>query len=165
MPTDTLLAVSINSQVMYLYKEGRCVKTYVVSTSKLPPSCVENSLGTPWGLHEVSEIIGITSPIGSVFRGRVDVGNLYWELPLEEQKKNLITSRILRLQGLEPGVNLGGEVDTHSRYIYIHGTNHESELGKPASSGCIQVSNQDATELASIVPVPSHLLILKEGEV
>ena len=139
---------------MFLYNAGQCVKTYVISTSKLPPSCIENSLGTPWGLHEVSEIIGSNSPMGRVFKGRVDTGYLYKDLPSDEQEENLITSRILRLKGLECGKNLGGCVDTYSRYIYIHGTNHESKLGKPASSGCIQVSNKDAVELAKMSQSP-----------
>ena len=81
VPTDTLLVVSIIDQLMFLYNERQCVKTYVISTSKLPPSCVENSLGTPWGLHQISEIIGLCSPIGTVFKGRVDTGQIYGELP------------------------------------------------------------------------------------
>ena len=165
VPTDTLLVVSIKKQIMFLYNAGQCVKAYVISTSKMPPSCKENSLGTPWGLHEVSEIIGSSSPMGSVFKGRVDTGYLYMELPAEEQKSNLITTRILRLKGLEYGKNLGGRVDTYSRYVYIHGTNHESKLGKPASSGCIQVSNKDAVELARNVPVSSFLMILEDEQI
>ena len=165
VPTDTLLVASIIDQVMFLYNEGQCVKTYVISSSKLPPSCVENSLGTPWGLHQISEIIGLDSPMDTVFKGRVDTGSLYRELSAEEQRSNLITTRILRLKGLELGKNLGGCVDTYSRYVYIHGTNHESKLGKPASSGCIQVSNKDAVELAKIVPVSSFLMILKDEQI
>lgn len=165
VPTDTLLVVSIKKQIMFLYNADQCVKAYVISTSKMPPSCIENSLGTPWGLHEVSEIIGSSSPIGTVFKGRVDTGYLYRELPVEEQKSNLITTRILRLKGLELGKNLGGCVDTHARYVYVHGTNNESKLGKPASSGCIQVSNKDAVELAKIIPVSSFLMILKDEHI
>jgi len=165
VPTDTLLVVSIKKQVMFLYNAGLCVKAYVISTSKLPPSCIENSLGTPWGLHQVSEIIGSNCPMGTVFKGRVDTGYLFRELPSEEQEKNLITTRILRLKGLEHGKNLGGRVDTYSRYVYLHGTNHEDKLGKPASSGCIQVSNEDAVELAKLVPVSSFLIILKDEQI
>ncbi|HAF58466.1 MAG TPA: L,D-transpeptidase, partial [Opitutae bacterium] len=69
METDDLLLVSIKSQEMYHQKEGKSVKTYVVSTSLNPPSCPENSFGTPWGLHEVNEIIGQDQPKGMVFQG------------------------------------------------------------------------------------------------
>ena len=51
------------------------------------------------------------------------------------------------LEGLEPGVNSGPGVDSHARYIYIHGTNQEHLLGKPVSHGCIRMSNDDVVEL------------------
>ena len=60
---------------------------------------------------------------------------------------NLITSRILWLRGLEPGVNLGGQVDTYSRYIYIHGTQREDRIGEPLSAGCVLMRNADIVEL------------------
>jgi hypothetical protein len=102
---------------------------------------VKNSLGTPRGLHHVAEKIGAGAPPGTVFKGRVNLGKHFNELDDEENAKNLITTRIIRLRGLEPGVNAGGEVDTYERYIYIHGTNHEHRLGSPASSGCVQMNN------------------------
>jgi lipoprotein-anchoring transpeptidase ErfK/SrfK len=58
-----------------------------------------------------------------------------------------ITTRILRLDGLESGVNRGGDVDTLSRFVYLHGTNHEDNLGKPASKGCVRVGNRDMIDL------------------
>jgi len=60
---------------------------------------------------------------------------------------NLITSRILWLRGLEAGVNLGGQVDTHARYIYIHGTQREDRIGEPLSAGCVLMRNADIVEL------------------
>ena len=162
MRTDVVLVASIPEQRMYLYNGEEAVKTYVISTSKLPPSCKENSLGTPWGMHQVCEIIGKGEAEGTVFKGRKSIGFRYWEMPSEDQFANLITSRILRLRGLEQEVNLGGAVDTFARFVYIHGTNHEAKLGSPASSGCIQVSNADAIQLAVLVPAGSHLLIIKE---
>ena len=77
----------------------------------------------------------------------------------EEREKNLITTRILRLEGLEDGMNKGEGIDTYDRYIYIHGTNHEKNLGSPASSGCLQVSNVEAVELHDEIPLGSHLYI------
>lgn len=122
-------------------------KSYVISTSARPPSNVRDSLGTPRGLHEVAERIGAGAPPGIVFKARVTTGRHFSELPPEEQSRNLITTRILWLRGLEPGLNAGGDVDTHARYIYIHGTNHEGRLGTPASSGCVQMRNTDIIEL------------------
>lgn len=122
-------------------------KSYVVSTSLRPPSNVKDSLGTPRGLHEIAERIGAGAPPGIVFKARVTTGRHFAELDAREQAKNLITTRILWLRGLEPGVNAGGDVDTYGRYIYIHGTNHEERLGTPASSGCVQMANSDMIEL------------------
>ncbi len=135
------------------------MKTYTVSTSKNPPSCVENSLGTPNGLHKIAEKIGANEPIGMIFRGRVPSGKCYWEETPEEQEKNLITTRILRLRGLEPGLNLGAGVDTYDRYVYIHGTNHEDRLGQPASAGCVLLSNADMETLFAAVDPDTHVLI------
>jgi len=154
-----MLYVSIIQQRMYHYKEGNCVKTYVISSSKKPPSCVENSLGTPWGLHKVSAVIGVGQPEGMVFKARKPVGKVYWDCDEDMRSENLITSRILQLDGLEDGVNRGGSVDTHRRFVYIHGTNHESKLGTPSSSGCLQVSNKDAIELSEVIQVGTLLYI------
>lgn len=60
---------------------------------------------------------------------------------------DLILSRILWLDGLEPSVNKGGSVDSRARYIYLHGTNQEQLLGTPSSHGCIRFSNDDIVEL------------------
>jgi len=122
-------------------------KSYTVSTSRRPPSNLKDSLGTPRGLHAIAERIGAGAPPGIVFRGRIATGRHFGELPPEEQANNLITTRILWLRGLEPGVNAGGDVDSHDRYIYIHGTNHEDRLGTPASGGCVQMRNTEIIEL------------------
>jgi hypothetical protein len=116
-------------------------------------------LGTPWGLHEVCEKIGSNAVSGMVFKGRKPTEKRYCEYSNEEQEKNLITSRILRLRGLEDGVNAGGSKDTFSRYVYIHGTNHEETIGSPASSGCLQLKNMAVIELFDTVPVGTFLLI------
>ena len=33
------------------------------------------------------------------------------------------------------------------RYIYIHGTNHEERLGRPASIGCVRMGNSEVIDL------------------
>lgn len=146
-PTERLLAVRIGLSTLQFYREGRLVKSYVVSTSRKPPSNVRNSLGTPRGLHVIAERIGGGQPLGMVFDSRVPTGRHYSELPESPEGAGRVTSRILWLKGLEPGVNLGGEVDTYERYIYIHGTNREDRLGRPQSAGCVLMSNLDVVEL------------------
>ena len=135
-----------------------------MSSSKNPPSCVEGSLGTPWGLHEVCEKIGEGEALGMVFAGRVPVGLRYWECDEGKRRDNLITTRILRLRGLQSGVNSGGEVDTYNRYVYVHGTNHEDRLGSPSSSGCLQLGNQDILELFERIHQGAHLYVSLDGQ-
>jgi len=122
-------------------------KSHVISTSLRPPSNVKDSLGTPCGLHHIAEKIGAGALPGTVFKGRVNLGRHFSELSDEENVRNLITSRILWLRGLEPGVNAGGIVDSYERYIYIHGTNHEDRLGKPFSGGCVEMNNGEIVAL------------------
>lgn len=159
-PTPISLTVSIPQQRLDLYRDGSLSKSFIVSTSKNPPSCVENSFGTPTGLHEIVDFIGDGEPRGTVFRGRVSTGKRYWEESPEEQKKHLITTRILRLRGLEEGWNRGPGIDTFDRYVYIHGTNHEDQLGSPASAGCVLLSNKEMEELFQAVDLGTKVLIL-----
>jgi len=134
-------------------------RSHVISTSLRPPSNIKNSLGTPRGLHTIGERIGAGAPPGTVFKGRVNLGQHFNELGEEANQRNLITTRILWLRGLENGVNAGGEVDTHDRYIYIHGTNHEDRLGRPYSAGCIEMNNLEIVELFEEVRTGDHVWI------
>ncbi len=146
-PTVRLLLVSLNDQTLRFFESGRLTKAYVISTSKRPPSNRKGSLGTPGGLHQIDEKIGAGSPPGIVFKGRRSTGFHFHEYHPAAGESDLITSRILWLRGLEPGVNAGGDVDSHGRYIYIHGTNDEANLGRPASHGCVRMGNLDIVEL------------------
>ena len=62
-----------------------------------------------------------------------------------------ITTRILWLEGLEPGFNQGTNVDSHERYIYIHGTANQKTIGEPASCGCIHLADADLIALFDLV--------------
>lgn len=158
-PGERLLAVRISTATLQYFRRGELVKSYVVSTSLRPPSNVKGSLGTPRGLHEIAERIGAEQPPGMVFKSRVPTGRHFSELPDAAVESNLITTRILWLRGLEPGVNRGGEVDTYDRYVYIHGTNHEHRIGEPMSAGCVLMRNLDIVELYDQVRVGDQVWI------
>jgi hypothetical protein len=149
--------VSIGRASLQFFNGKRLVKSYVISTSRKPPSNIKHSLGTPRGLHAIAERIGAGQPTGMVFASRVPTGRHFSELP--ESESNLITTRILWLKGLEPGVNLGGEVDTYERYVYIHGTNHEDRIGSPMSAGCVLMKNLEIIELYEQVRSGDMVLI------
>jgi hypothetical protein len=153
-PADRVLVVRIGAATLQFYRRKELVASYAVSTSRRPPSNVKNSLGTPRGLHEIAERIGAGQPPGVVFKSRVPTGRHFSEMPsAAAPDANLITSRILWLRGLEPGVNRDGEVDTYDRYVYIHGTNREDRIGEPFSAGCVLMRNADIIELYEQVRV------------
>jgi hypothetical protein len=150
--------VSIAQQTLMFFQDCALQKSHVISTSLRPPSNVKDSRGTPRGLHAIAEKHGAGTPPGIVFNTRVSTGRHFGEFDDAVQGTNLITSRILWLRGLEPGVNAGrnaaGEVvDTYARYIYIHGTNHEERLGSPFSGGCIEMNNLEIIALFDQVRV------------
>lgn len=149
----------ISTATLQFYRHGTLVTAYTISTSKRPPSNIKDSLGTPRGLHEIAERIGAGQPPGMVFKARVPTGRHYSEMADAETHPNLITSRILWLRGLEPGVNRGSDVDTYERYVYIHGTNHEDRIGEPLSAGCVLMRNLDIIELYEQVRPGDQVLI------
>ena len=57
-----------------------------------------------------------------------------------------MTTRILWLEGLDPA-----NANTRERYIYIHGTNHEEQIGEPCSHGCVRMRNADVAQLFDLV--------------
>ena len=147
-PSDRLLVARTGQSLLQFWEQGTLVKSYVISTSKAPPSNASGSLGTPLGVHEIAERIGAHQPPGVVFKARVPTGRHCSELSDEEVAgRCLITSRILWLRGLEPGINAGGDVDTHRRYIYVHATQDDGRVGQPWGSGCILLRNADIIEL------------------
>ena len=86
-----------------------------------------------------------------VFKGRLPTGLNFSEYPEEEQSRNLITTRIIRLRGLETGLNSGQGCDSYDRYVYIHGTNHEGRIGEPFSGGCVEMLNAEVLEFFDTV--------------
>lgn len=77
----------------------------------------------------------------------------------EPAQKARVTSRILRLRGLEEGVNSGAGMDSYERFIYIHGTVFEDRIGDPTSAGCITLLNREMLELFDSVPVGTLIYI------
>ncbi|MGC6423440.1 MAG: L,D-transpeptidase family protein [Lentimonas sp.] len=155
-----MLIVSIASQEMALVEDGSVLRIFPISTSKNPPSCLADSYGTPTGLHRLADFIGAEQPEGMVFKGRQPTKHFQEHAP-DEQERNLITSRIIRLKGLEAGKNSGQGCDSYERYIYIHGTNHEDRIGEPFSGGCIEMLNLDVIELFESVKT-GDLIVISE---
>jgi L,D-transpeptidase YbiS len=122
-------------------------KRFRVSTSRFGIGQRANSNCTPLGLHRVAVKVGGGWPVGAVFKSREMIGYTW-----TNRVGAPITNRIFWLEGLEPGFNRGGNVDTFARYIYIHGTGNEPTLGRPASCGCVHVAGAELLKLYDTVP-------------
>jgi len=162
-PTQFLFAVNIERQTAALLKldhqsEYQFQRVFRCSTSKFGIGQVAGSNCTPLGLHRIAEKIGEGCPVGTIFKARKPVG----QVPPGTLDSTAITTRILWLEGLEPGFNRGGDVDTHARYIYIHGTGDETTLGRPASHGCIHLAAADLIPLYDQLPVGTLVWIAEK---
>jgi hypothetical protein len=154
------LRVSVANQTLSVVRGTQVVKVYPVSTSKYGTGGRQLSNKTPLGRHVIAKKIGAGAPPLTVFKNRAAVGRLSRvNLTREPVKQDLVTSRILWLKGLEPGVNLGKRVDSFHRFIYIHGTADEGLIGTPASHGCIRMKNRDVMELFDLVDVGTPVTI------
>lgn len=148
------IVVSVHAQRLYLFVKGKLSAAYPISSSAYGVGNEAGSNRTPLGLHKIAEKFGDHEPIGMIFKSRRPTGDLAKILtqPVKGEGDD-VTTRILWLQGLEPGVNAGPGIDSHARYIYIHGTPEEGLIGQPESHGCIRMKNQQVITLFNQVPV------------
>jgi len=160
MTCKQLIKVDSTLQTMSVFNDDILVYTYPISTGKNGMGEQMDSGCTPRGWHCVHDIIGFENEINSVFVGRVWTGDIYTEAMARDYPgRDWILTRIIQLDGLEPGKNKGGDVDSLSRYIYIHGTSNITSLGTPNSMGCIRMDNNDIIELADWLEVGSKVFI------
>jgi len=154
------LQVSISKQTLTFYKNEKEIKQYSISTAKNGVGELIDSGCTPRGEHVIAEKIGDGEKLNTVFVGRLPTGEIF-EPALRElhSERYWILTRILWLSGLEEGRNKGGNLDTYQRYIYIHGSPDDVDMGKPGSHGCIRMRNDDVVELFDMVNVGDHVLI------
>jgi L,D-transpeptidase catalytic domain len=152
VPTHFALIVNIAEQTVSLFEQNKFVKKFPCSTSRFGIGQTEGSNRTPLGLHRIAEKIGADEPAGTVFKARQIIGHS----SQPEFADAKITTRILWLEGLESGLNKGFNdgvnVDSHARYIYIHGTADQKSIGQPASHGCIHLADADLIPLFDLLP-------------
>lgn len=161
-----MIQINLTEQkLFFLDKQGQSSignghRSFAISSALNGAGQAQGSYKTPLGRHSVYAKIGQGLPIGSVFRGRRWTGEVCDELLLSRYTtRDWILSRILWLQGLEPGWNRGGEQDTRRRLIYIHGTHEEHLIGQPVSHGCIRMRNVDVAALFSLVTIGERVEI------
>lgn len=161
---DVRIEISLRLQQLALFESApeseRLLVEYPVSTALNGAGEADGSYCTPRGKHRIAQKIGTGAPLFAVFKSRVATGEI-WTPQLEENAPGCdwILSRILWLEGIEAGKNQGGTVDSHARYIYIHGTNEEHKIGTPVSHGCIRMKNADVVTLYDLVEVGTPVSI------
>ena len=147
---QTRIHISVTKQRLSL-KRGRTTEcSYPISTSKFGLGSEEGSMKTPTGRFRIAEMIGGDVPLGTVFKSRVPVRVSAKSFKADD----LVMSRILWLDGRQ-----ARNANTYDRFIYIHGTNHEDQIGIPASHGCIRMKNADLGELFARVQVDTPVAI------
>lgn len=156
------IIVSLPQQTLSVFDDnGALLSCYPVSTAANGAGEENGSFCTPRGKHVIRAKIGAGQPVNTVFVRRRPTGEIYTpELAAQYPDRDWILTRILWLSGSEPGYNRGGSCDTMRRYVYIHGTPDETELGKPGSRGCIRMRNADLLELFDLVPAGTQVEII-----
>lgn len=129
---------------------GSLIRRYVISTSKFGLGSEPGSNKTPIGNFRIAEKVGDDAPAGVIFKSRIQTD----EFGKEDDPEDRVQTRILWLEGLDPENS-----NSKERYIYIHGTNAESQLGSPASHGCVRMSNNDVIDLYAQVKVGTPVVI------
>ncbi len=151
--TEISLRVSVARQELEVVDmAGDVLRRYPVSTSQFGQGTEPGSLRTPLGRFRVAEKFGDGAEPGAVFKNRLLTG----ENGLGAPDDDLVLTRILWLAGDEES-----NANTLERYIYIHGTNHEEAIGRPASHGCVRMRNADVAELYALTP-PGAVVTIAE---
>src|SRR5437762_13597399 len=144
------LDVCVRDQRLILMRDGEELRSYPISTSRFGIGIQEGSMKTPLGRFRIAEKIGDGAAPGTIFKARVALGP---DDPLPDTE-DFVTSRILWLDGVDEH-----NANTRDRFIYIHGTKHEDEIGTPASHGCIRMRNADVIELFELVDETTQVVI------
>ena len=152
-----MIFINTAKQKLYLLANDGIKHEFSISTSLKGTCCQVDSNQTPIGLHTVISKIGDGLPAGTLFKNRRPTERIINYLPTDNY--DYITSRIIRLSGLEDKINKGGKVDTYNRYIYIHGTPHFDKLGQPESHGCIRMGDNDVITLFTAIEYKTLVLI------
>lgn len=156
-PSPTILHVDTQEQKLNILHNNRIIHSYIISTSSRGNGEQLSSFKTPRGLHRINEKIGDGIPEYGIFRHR-RFTSVWQQRPRTQHFKDYVSTRILRLEGLQTGFNrgknvLGQWVDTEQRAVYIHGTTMEWKLGFPSTKGCVHMSAKDVIHLFNQVPV------------
>lgn len=121
-----------------------------------------NTQYTPSGAFYIHTKIGAGAKENTIFRSRNNTGKT---APINGNgKEDLVLSRIMWLQGLEDhgdtnNQNRKDNTNTKDRYVYIHGTDKERDIGKNVSHGCLRMFNKEVIELFDHLSTKTFVVI------
>ena len=147
------MVISVRDQKLLVVKNGEPIKAYSVSTSRFGLGSQSGSYRTPLGDHVIAKKIGKGAPKGAVFKSRRQTGVI---LKPNAKGRDPIVTRILWLSGKERH-----NLNTYRRFIYIHGTPVEKEIGRPVSYGCIRMKSKDIIDLYHRVSEGTEVKIIR----
>lgn len=157
---NKIALVDVGKQSMSIYQGDQKLGEFPVSTATKGVGSKAGSDKTPLGAHRISQKFGDDARKGTIFQARQNTGAI---ADIITEPKDIptdyVTTRVLWLDGLEPGKNKGGNVDSQSRFIYIHGTPEEGLIGKPASHGCIRMKNDDVIKVYQLLDTDTLVYI------
>ena len=144
-----VVLIDVTKQELLWIENNQIAGRWIISTAEAGIGSRKGSNQTPLGVHRLAQKIGDGAQLGTVFKARQNTGRVAKILTAPGARSGVdnVTTRVMWLDGLEPGLNKGGAVDSYQRFIYIHGTDEEGRLGAPASHGCIRMRNQDVVDL------------------
>jgi hypothetical protein len=151
---DHRIVISVADQAMDVYLRNQFLARYQVSTSQFGVGDYPGTRATPLGHLSIAQKIGAGAPLGMVFKDRKPTGEI---LTPNAPGRDPIVTRILWLKGLEAQNH-----NAFGRYIYIHGTPVENQIGKPASYGCIRMRSQDVVQLFTTVGVGTSVDVVAD---
>jgi L,D-transpeptidase-like protein len=149
---DHRIVVSVADQTLELFRKGKLLGRYPISTSRFGLGDHPGSRETPLGKMEVAKKIGAGAPLGAVFKNRRRTGEV---LAPDAPGRDPIVTRIIWLKGLE-----SRNRNAFARCIYIHGTAEERNVGRPASFGCVRMKSADVLRVFNTVGVGATVDII-----
>ncbi|MEC8881983.1 MAG: L,D-transpeptidase [Pseudomonadota bacterium] len=141
--SKNFIVVDVGAQKLFLYQYGFLVYGFDVSTAALGTGEMLDSQKTPRGWFKIRQLYGDGATLNTIFKGRAVSGYL----SSDNTDEDPVLARIVRLGGLQ-----FRNVNTFSRYIYIHGARRsEMDRRKPLSSGCVRMYCDDVALLYDLL--------------
>lgn len=164
VPPEPRVEINLSRQLLTLHTADGRQRVYPVSTGRNGAGQHSGTGKTPLGEHVIIEKVGDGRPWNAIYKYGAFTGKYYNRPAPVKKGEDPILSRIIRIAGTEEGFNVGGDVDTEGRRIYIHGTppSERPQDRKPTSRGCIRMDVNHVIDLFQRVDVGTRVVIKEQ---